>query len=73
MARTLAFCGFAVALMGMSTLEAAAQSSCSAEKSLCLSRGGGARCAERMVNCRATGCWEHIPKYGGRICSLKKS
>jgi hypothetical protein len=66
-------CGFALPLLGTLAVEAAAQSSCSAENSLCLSRGGGARCAERMANCRRNGCWEHIAKYGGRICNLKKS
>jgi hypothetical protein len=66
-------CGFALALLGALAIEAAAQSSCSAENKLCLSRGGGARCAERMARCRATGCWEHIAKYGGRICNLEKS
>jgi hypothetical protein len=66
-------CGFALALLGMFAIEAAAQSSCSAENKLCLSRGGGTRCAERMVSCKRTGCWEHIAKYGGRICNLKKS
>jgi hypothetical protein len=65
--------GFALALLGTLAIEAAAQSSCSDENKLCLSRGGGARCAERMAKCRRTGCWEHIPKYGGPICNLKKS
>jgi hypothetical protein len=65
--------GFALALLGTFPLEAAAQSSCSAENSLCLSRGGGARCAERMAKCKRTGCWDHIPRYGGQICGLKKS
>jgi hypothetical protein len=73
MTRTLISCGFALALLGTFALEAAAQSSCSAENSLCLSRGGGERCAERMKDCRRTGCWAHIPKYGGQICNLKKS
>jgi hypothetical protein len=71
--RIVVCCGFALALLGTLAIEAAAQSSCSAEKSLCLSRGGGARCAERMDNCRRTGCWEHLAKYGGRLCNLKKS
>ena len=66
-------CAIAVALVGPFAFEAAAQSSCSAEKALCVSRGGGARCDERMANCRRTGCWEHIAKYGGPICNLKKS
>ncbi len=73
MTRTLVFCGFALALFGTLAIEAAAQSSCSAENALCLSRGGGARCAERMDHCRRTGCWPHLAKYGGRICNLKKS
>ena len=71
--RIVVSCSLALALLGTLAMEAAAQSSCSAEKSLCLSRGGGARCTERMDNCRRTGCWEHIAKYGGRICNLKKS
>jgi hypothetical protein len=71
--KTIVPCGFVLALLGMFAVAAAAQSSCSAENELCLSRGGGARCAERMASCRRTGCWEHIPKYGGRICKLKKS
>ncbi len=71
--KAFAFCGFALALISTFASEAAAQTSCSAENSLCLSRGGGARCAERMKNCRRTGCWEHLPKYGGRICNVKKS
>jgi hypothetical protein len=67
-------CGFALALVGSLAIEVAAQqSSCSAENRLCLSRGGGARCAERMARCRRTGCWDHIPKYGGPICGLRKS
>jgi hypothetical protein len=67
-------CGFALALLGTLAFDAAAQSSsCSAENKLCLSRGGGARCAQRMEKCRRTGCWEHLPKYGGPICNLKKS
>jgi hypothetical protein len=66
-------CAFALALLGSLAIEAAAQSSCSAENSLCLSRGGGARCAERLANCKRNGCWEHLPKYGGRICGLNKS
>lgn len=65
--------GFALALFGTLTVEAAAQSSCSAENSLCLSRGGAWRCAERLEKCKRTGCWDHIAKYGGRICKLKKS
>jgi len=65
--------GLALALLGTLALEAAAQSSCSAENSLCLSRGGAFRCAERMKNCKRNGCWEHLQKYGGRICNLKKS
>jgi hypothetical protein len=66
--------GFALALLGTLAVEAAAQqSTCSAENSLCLSRGGGERCAERMKNCRRSGCWEHLPKFGGRVCNLKKS
>lgn len=66
-------CGFALALLGALAIEAAAQSSCSAENSLCLSRGGGARCAERMASCKRTGCYPHIPKWGGPVCNLKKS
>ena len=73
MVRTLALCGFAIALASTFTLVAAAQSSCSAENSLCLSRGGGGFCAQRMAKCKRNGCWEHLPKYGGRICNLKKS
>jgi hypothetical protein len=46
----------APALLGSLAIEAAAQSSCSAETELCLSRGGGARCAERMDRSRRTGC-----------------
>jgi hypothetical protein len=71
--RTVATCGLVTGLLASLTAAASAQSSCSAENSLCLSRGGGARCAERMDKCKRTGCWEHIPKYGGRLCSLKKS
>lgn len=71
--KIIVFCGLGLALLGALAIEAAAQSSCSAEKALCLSRGGGKRCDERMANCRRTGCWEHLPKYGGPICSLKKS
>ena len=71
--KIIATCGFVLVLLGAFAVEAAAQSSCSAENKLCLSRGGGARCAERMKNCRSTGCWEHIAKYGGRLCNLKKS
>jgi len=66
-------CALALALLGTLAIEAAAQSSCSAENSLCLSRGGGARCAERLAGCKRSGCWDHIAKYGGRICGLKKS
>ncbi len=67
-------CGFVLAVLGAFAIEVAAQqSSCSAENALCLARGGGARCAERLANCRRTGCWDHIPKYGGRICGLRKS
>jgi hypothetical protein len=73
MARTLVYGGFALVLLGTLAVEAAAQSSCSAENALCVSRGGGARCAEKMTNCKRNGCWEHLAKYGGRICSLKKS
>jgi hypothetical protein len=70
--RIVVSCGFVLALLGTLATEAAAQSSCSAENSLCLSRGGGARCAERMDKCRRTGCWEHLAKYGDRLCNLKK-
>jgi hypothetical protein len=70
--RIIVSCALALALLGVPAIEAAAQSSCSAENQLCLSRGGGGRCAERMASCKRTGCWEHIPKYGGRICNLKK-
>jgi hypothetical protein len=80
MLRIAVSCGFALALLGTLAIEGAAQSSCSAENSLCLSRGRPddqdgqrARCAERMAKCRRTGCWEHVPKYGGTICNLKKS
>lgn len=73
MLKALVSCGFALALLGTFAVEVAAQTSCSSENSLCLSRGGGTRCAERMDNCRRTGCWEHLPKYGGRVCNLKKS
>ena len=73
MMKAFVCCGFALALLGTLAVEAAAQTSCSSENSLCLSRGGGKRCAERMNNCRRNGCWEHLPKYGGRICNLKKS
>ncbi len=71
--KILISCGFGLALLGTLAVEAAAQSSCSAENKLCLSRGGAWRCAERMKNCKSTGCWEHIAKYGGRLCNLKKS
>lgn len=66
-------CGFALTLLGTFAVEVAAQTSCSSENSLCLSRGGSFRCAERMKNCMRNGCWEHLQKYGGRICNLKKS
>jgi hypothetical protein len=71
--KTIILCGFALTLLGVFAIDVAAQSSCSAENSLCLSRGGGHRCAERMARCKRTGCWDHIAKYGGRICNLKKS
>lgn len=73
MLKAIVSCGFALALLGTLAIEAVAQSSCSAENSLCLSRGGAFRCAERMKNCKRNGCWEHLQKYGGRICHLKKS
>lgn len=73
MLKAIVSCGFALALLGTFAIEAAAQSSCSAENSLCLSRGGAFRCAERMKNCKRNGCWDHLQKYGGRICKLKKS
>jgi hypothetical protein len=49
-------CGLGLALLAALSFEVAAQSSCSAENKLCLSRGGGARCAQRMEKCRRTGC-----------------
>jgi hypothetical protein len=72
--RTIVSFGFGLALFGVLAVEATAQqSTCSAENQLCLSRGGGALCAERMKRCKSNGCWDHIAKYGGRLCGLKKS
>ena len=77
MVRTLALCGFAVALVGMLTLEAVAQSSCNGEYATCRSRCGQAACPycdSQLASCRRTGCWQHTPKWGGqRLCNLRKS
>jgi hypothetical protein len=77
MPKIIVACGFALALFGIFTLEAAAQSSCSGWNATCRQRCGQAncpRCAEQMNSCRQTGCWTEAPKFGGgRHCNLKKS
>lgn len=69
--------GFVAALLGTLALEAAAQSSCSGWNAVCRERCGKAncpRCVEQMSNCRKTGCWTVVPKWGGGThCNLKKS
>jgi hypothetical protein len=79
MIRTLGFCGFALALLGTLTMEVAAQTSCSAWKSVCLKRCVEQRincvhCDDLLATCRKTGCWREGKNYGGaRHCNLKKS
>jgi hypothetical protein len=79
MIRIIAFCGFALALLGTPTMEVAAQTSCSAWKSVCLKRCVEQRincvhCDDLLATCRKTGCWREGKNYGGaRHCNLKKS
>ena len=78
--KAAASCGFALALLGALSFEAAAQSSCSGWRSTCVSRCKGqgfqncSRCDEEMSNCRRSGCWRETPQFGGKEhCNLKKS
>ena len=72
--------GIALALLGILTIEVAAQTSCSGWNERCLRRckeSGAAVCAyctSEMSNCRKSGCWTRPGTYGGgRFCSLTKS
>jgi len=77
MLKIVVSCGFALAMLGTLALEATAQSSCSGWNALCQQRCGQPncpRCAQQMANCRRTGCWTTVPKFGGQtFCNLKKS
>ena len=68
--------GFALALVGMLTIEATAQSSCSGWYSTCRARCGKTscpRCEQKIRNCTTTGCWLEDPQYGGKNhCNLQK-
>jgi hypothetical protein len=80
MRKAIISCVAALALLGSLGFEAAAQSSCSGWRSKCVSRckqlGNTScpTCTEKMAECRSTGCWTEIPRFGGgSYCNLKKS
>ena len=80
MMKMVVSCGLALVLLGTLAVEVAAQSSCSAWRSTCLSRckdSGAASCpycSQQMSECRQTGCWiEHPSRGGATHCNLKKS
>jgi hypothetical protein len=77
--KTIASCGFALALLGTLALDAAAQTSCGGWCPICRQRCTGMKtgcshCDELMERCRKTGCWTEGIKYGRqRHCNLKKA
>ena len=79
MLRIVVSCGFALALLGTLAREAEAQTSCSAWKSVCLTRCPGlkigcAHCDDLLATCKRTGCWKEGKNYGNKQhCNLKKS
>jgi len=77
--KAMVACGLALALLGILTIEVAAQTSCSGWIERCLRRckeSGAAVCAyctREMSNCRKSGCWTEHPNFGGATrCNLKK-
>jgi hypothetical protein len=78
MRSAVASCAVALAVVGVLTVTAGAQSSCNDWYETCRKRAPsqatGARCTIALGQCQRTGCWTEAAPWGSkRHCNLKKS